>query len=529
MNAQESDRRPGEDMTSSEREELLSRRLEDSAVRRIQSNFAIFGVVVALLAFAGIFGFAKYLEYSLAASISSSVSAVAEKEMRQVSEAVSKKVEVELGKVDRRLASAEEKVEEVDKKALRIELDTEQRLKNTVGRVEYMGQLLVDDVERRRREAVSELANEFEKFAVARKDTERQSTEILARIKGELGNLERLTTVVRASLKDKIAILRGLKIDGSVIDGDIQRYMAILVLREMEDPELVKRERVEEEAGQAVSELLAKESLRDDFYAEVRFRIMRVVSELHLLEIARKQVLERSAWERGNWILLLGAIGDPEGIPILVKIIRTRTEGVSLREAAVRSLGAIGRYSNIMGVALYSYLKWPRVKRFGHQREWEDSEIEAMRPRRGGLRLYGGKVSEELSRLSIETVTSVASAKNEPASIRKIALGALRRLADTDVVEVVGRVLLDEWENYGTEAINVLAEIPHDKSVAVLRRFALMTNVNASAQLMSVQALADMETQSAVAALREISEKSPDGNVRVAALESVKVLAEKIK
>jgi len=94
---------------------------------------------------------------------------------------------------------------------------------------------------------------------------------------------------------------------------------------------------------------------------------------------------------------------------------------------------------------------------------------------------------------------------------------------------VVGRVLLDEWENYGTEAINVLAEIPHDKSVAVLRRFALMTNVNASAQLMSVQALADMETQSALAALREISEKSPDGNVRVAALESVKVLAEKIK
>jgi HEAT repeat protein len=256
---------------------------------------------------------------------------------------------------------------------------------------------------------------------------------------------------------------------------------------------------------------------------------MRVVSELHLLEIARQQALEPSSWERGNWILLLGAIGDPEGIPILARIIRTRTESVGLREAAIRSLGAIGRHSTIMGVALFSYLKWPRSKRFGSEREWEDSEIEAMRPRRGGLRLYGAKPSEELSHLSIETVTSVASAKNEPVSLRKTALRALRRLADTDVVEVVGRVLLDEWENYGTEGINVLAEIPHDKSVAVFRQFALMMKVDATAQLMSVQALADMEIQSAVAALREISEKAPDENVRVAALESVKVLADKVR
>ncbi len=56
-----------------EREELVSRRIEEAAVKRIRAEFAILGVFVAVLGILGILGLSKYLENSISTSVSANV------------------------------------------------------------------------------------------------------------------------------------------------------------------------------------------------------------------------------------------------------------------------------------------------------------------------------------------------------------------------------------------------------------------------------------------------------------------------
>lgn len=225
----------------SQKEELCASRVEKSAVSRIHKSFVIFGIIISLfltvIAIAGVFVFGKYIEKSVADSISHDVN---------------EKVRLQFNEVEQSLKDIEDKVEEAWKRAEKTKLETDARLENTVDQVKQIGRLMVGDVDSHRRETLSELRKESKKFAEERKKTREESNRIFNEIRVELAKLEKLTTVVRAPLRKKIAILKTLKLDRSSADADIQRYIAILVLKEMEDAELVNRENVREEARQVI-------------------------------------------------------------------------------------------------------------------------------------------------------------------------------------------------------------------------------------------------------------------------------------
>lgn len=217
-----------ESRNNSNKEELLSRRVEESAVNRIQKHLAIFGAILTVFAIIGLFAFGKYIEISLSDSISRNVNATAQKEIQQISQTVSQKVESELSKIKTILKEAENEVSNTQKIAERIKLETEVRLGSNLERVEYLAKLLIKDVEKHREEIINELRKESANFEEARKTSEKQSSEILNNIRSDLSNLEKLTTVVRAPLSKKIDILRTLTLDKSAANADMQRYIGIL-------------------------------------------------------------------------------------------------------------------------------------------------------------------------------------------------------------------------------------------------------------------------------------------------------------
>lgn len=346
------------------------------------------------------------------------------------------------------------------------------------------------------------------------------------RISAELSNLEKLTTVVRAPLRQKIGTLKALKLEKTAPDADIQRYLAILVLKELEDGELVSRERAAEDAREVLAGILANEHLRDDYFAEVRLRAIRAVGELGLVDIAVERALRADSWERRNLILLLGALKDAKALSPLVRVVRDRREPVEIRDAGVRSIAAIiGRFRREWRVEFVElFAKRP----FFSVEQAEDPEIEALTPRRRGL-VLGTKIPEEPARAAADQVGAILSDRRETESLRRTALRALSRIGDLQAAERVKGVLLDEWRDYGEDAIDFFAGIRAEASIAPLQEFVLRSGADKSLRRRAVSVLIALEMRGAIPALREIAEKDPDAELRTMAAEGVKRLSERLR
>ena len=428
-------------------------------------------------------------------------------------------------------------------------MEAEINLKSTLKQVEYMGRLLVEDVEKRRQEIISGLRNESKKFEEARKRTEKQSNEILDRIKEELLNLEKLTAVVRAPLRKKIAILKTLPLDCSSVDADVQRYIAILILKEMEDAELIKKENVKEEAAQVISELFVKYGLRDEFFAEVKFRILRAVAELGLVDIASRQVLDPRSWDRGNLILLLGALLDGEAIPNLATIVKDTKEPMKFREMAIRSLSFIGANSSTIHeprrefrilsfsesdkefVSVADYLNMFKA---WAPRKLGDPEIEAMLPRASRSFNFRSTVIRKSMKpqqvnMAVDALSSVLSDTHETVHLRIAALRALKRFRSTKVIDIVKRVLLGECKDFGQDAIDYFVTISSQTSVSVLHDFSINDKADKSLRLKCIVGLAEIGIPSSLSALREISKKDPDDVICAAASQAANKFDERIE
>ena len=523
----------------------------DSAVKRFHSEFAIFGIIVSILAIIGIFGYGKYLEYTLSDSIINSVKDVTGKEIDEISKIVTKKADSELNMLNQRFDEIESKLEKTRKRAEKIDLELEVNLESTLKRVEYIGRLMLEDVENHRKEIISGVKNESKKFNESRKKAEGESREILNKIKTEIENLEKLTVVVRAPLRKKISILGTLSFDKSSADIDIQRYMAILILKEMEDAELVKRENVLEEAHQVISGLLTKEDLHDGFFAEVRLRIIRAIAELRFVDIASKRILDTNSWDRGNLILLLGALMDFKAIPSLSKIIKNNKEAAGYREKAIKSLiyirKSVSRVSLLEktpGVIISHKFYFPHMEKeagiigfepifpaleafWTDYHEFRDSEIEAMIPKSIRISQFRtdishGSFSNKLYDIGVEALNYVLSNKKDDIFFRKKALYALKYFThEKKDIEAIKDVLLNEWEDFAYDAIEVLAMNPDETVISILRDFVLNSKVDKSHRLKGVIALAKIGKPSALSALKEISKKDPNDVICKASIMAV--------
>ncbi|MBW2063350.1 MAG: HEAT repeat domain-containing protein [Deltaproteobacteria bacterium] len=513
-------------------EELYSRRLEESVSKRVHRNFAIFGVALTAFAIFGAFGFGKYIESSLSESILRTVNDNAQKEIENISRTASEKIDRDLSKVNELLPKIEDKLTATKEEVEKAKMAIDERLASTKAKVQFMGDLLVEDIDRRRRQIHSDLTQELRKFEEARKTAQIESEKIVAKIKAEQKTLEMATVAIRAQLSEKIEILQTLSFDKSAPDADLQRYVANIVLKDLEDAELVKRQKVLKEASRAISDLLAEERLRDDYFEEIRFRILRAVCELGLVTVAVKRVSEPGSWERQTLVLILGALGSPKAIPSLTKILKAKTEPLLLREKAIRSLGAImvmyplpiifppfglklkppEAYFGIFGISA-SFTSFS-------QKLWSDPEIDRWRPRSRPAPSSAEWIKEDVA--SAEAIVcKIALSSNEARSLRKTAVRLLWVFKSNKASEVASKVLLSEWKIYGDEAIESLSRMQNQTATVTFRDFALISTVDLSLRLRAVEALSKMGTKDALESLMYVLKEAKEPEVRNVAAESI--------
>lgn len=295
--------------------------------------------------------------------------------------------------------------------------------------------------------------------------------------------------------------------------------------------------------------------LRDEFFAEVRFRILRAVAELGLVNITSRQVLESRSWDRGNLILLLGALRDGKAIHSLATIIKNTKQPMKFREMAIRSLVFIGASQlpmetpagEITPIAEWmpAYPSgiwrkaWPAVPKEYKVSMWpppRDPEIEALLPRASRRFSFGPlmdtkRLTRDQFHPAADALSSVLSNRHETVSLRIAALRALKGfVTDTDkVVDAVKGLLLDEWENFGQDAIDVLIKIRNETSISALHDFALNDKADKCLQLECIIGLAKTGKPSALTALREISKKDPDDVICAAACKAANKFNERNK
>ncbi len=523
----------------SDRKELLSGRVEKSVLARLHKEFGFFALGLAILVAFGVLGSFSHIKTSLTESITKAVTTKADEKIAEILRKASDKVDSEIEKVDQILPKIQDDLKAAKDEVERAKFEIDKRLESTIREVKFVGNFLVKDVERSRIEMLDEITEEVKKFKKTSEEAKAQSREILDRVKAEQKILEKATAVIRAQLKEKINILSELSLDKSGHDADLQRYIANVVLKDLQDAELVKRQEVESETKDLISKLLDKDSLRDDYFQEIRFRILRVVSELGLVDIAIKQVSNPDSWERDNLVLILGALRNPRAIAAIVNIIKSKDESVKLREKAVRSLATIvNSIPNFWSVAMPEIIPlkdtlilesvtmeyWPPPdKPYLHRAFWNDPEIESWKPRIP-IQYDLIKLHSKDIRIAERTVSKIASSRNESILLRKTAIRLLWVFGGEVSSDTATNVLLNEWKTFGQEAIGSLSKIKNDQATIVLRDFSLKQTVDISLRIKAVEALENMRNKSALEALRHILKNTKEEQVKDAADKAIKRL-----
>jgi hypothetical protein len=296
----------------------------------------------------------------------------------------------------------------------------------------------------------------------------------------------------------------------------------IVVLKELEDVDLVKGENLENEARDILEQLSQDTRLGDPFFAEVRFRIIRATAELRFENIARRRALNPMTWERKTWILLLGALQEATSMPYLASIGENRREPFEIREAAIKAISSY-RIDRVYEQLAQLLTVLPGVgeivlrEQFGPSRPPQGvaEEIVPLWPRRGKVTTL--KSNQFEVQQAAKSLLHILSDKGEQLPLRQLAVDALGHIGNETNLAGLESVFFDEWNTLGDEVIDSLSRIGINRCIAIFQRIVLAQTPSKTLRLKAVTAIEGLGSPAALMALREIVENSREADIQQAA------------
>jgi hypothetical protein len=236
-------------------------------------------------------------------------------------------------------------------------------------------------------------------------------------------------------------------------------------------------------------------------------------------------------------ILLLGALQDSRAIPSLSRILKNYNEPIEFREKAIKSLIYIRNSSRVpyhwpgVTTPMIEFLRNPSIETLstknimtsyflsenlsaGFQR-FPDQEIEALIPKSSRYSRYISDIHPKLETknysIGLEALNYVLSNKRDDILLRKHALTALNYFIHGKLnIEVIEDVLIYEWEDFAYEAIEILVEIPDEKVISILYKFAQNNKIDKARRLKAIIGLAKIGKPASLSALKKISKTDPN-------------------
>ena len=477
------------------REESLLQRAEERALRRVTVRLGILAALMALLTGAGFYLLWTQLESARQASLSRPTADPAEREAVQ-------RVEKQVGEVQEQVAKAQARLQD-------LAAETERRLGGAAERLEQAERRLAESIERQQGEHAQDLKRIAEKVEEVSRARSGQTAASLERLRADLAGIEQLTGMIGAPLAKKLDILSGLPLDPRDKDVEAQRTVAVFILKELADPELVRAENLEARARRSLDRLAEDRRLRDDRFTEVRLRVLRAVAALRLVDIAIARSTDPGAWERRSWILVLGALGDAAGMPPLAAIAGSGKEPAEIRAAALRALASY----RIAGAGAVE------------AGPWADGEIAALVPTREATPAIPRDRPEV--RQALRTANAIATSQRESPILRRAALAVLRRMGNESVVGDLRLVLYEEWNLLGEEILQALTGIGGGAAADLLRDFALAPLSGTELRLRAIAGLQALGGNRSLAALERIAREVTSPELAAAAQRALVALEER--
>lgn len=458
-----------------DREESLLCRAEERTLRRVTVRLGILAAFLVLLTGAGFLLLWTQLDSARPAADPAEREAV-------------HSLETQLGEVREQVAKAQARLQD-------LAAEAERRL----GAAERQ--------HGEHTQALKRLTEEVEAIAQAQSERTVASVE---RLRADLAGIEQLAGAIGAPLANKLDILAGLPLDPRDKEAVAHRTLAVIILKELADPELVRAENLVARARTVLSRLAEDRRLRDDRLAEVRLRVLRAVAELRLGDIASARSADPTAWERQRWILLLGALGEAGGLPPLAAIAGNGKEAAGFRVAALRALAGY----RIAGTGAA-----------GDAGARPDEEIAALAPIRGGTPVIPRHRPEV--RQALRTANGIVASQRESLALRRAALAALGRLGDESVVDDLRLVLFEEWNVLGEEILQALTGIGGGAAATLLRDFALAPLGGPEVRLRAIGGLQALGGSRSLAALDRIAQEVKDPALAAAAQRALVAVEER--
>ncbi len=484
-----------DDVREDARDESLLYRAEERTLRRVTVRLWILAVLLTLLTGAGFYLLWTQLESVRQASLSRPVADPAQREAVQ-------RLEEQLGEVQAQAAKAHARLQE-------LAAETERRLGATAEKFEQAERRLTESVERQQGEHADGLKRITEKVEEVARAQSGQTEKSLERLRADLAGIEQLTGMIGAPLAKKLDVLAGLRLDPRDKDVAAHRTLAVFILKELADSELVRAEDVEDRARTSLSRLAEDRRLRDDRFTEVRLRVLRAVAELRLVDIAIARSTDASAWDRRRWILVLGTLGDPAGMPPLAVIAGNGREPAEIRTAALRALASY----RIAGADA------------GDAGLWADEEIAALAPTRGVPPAIPRTRPEV--RQALRTANGIVTSRRETPVLRRAALAVLQRMGNESVVGDLRLVLFEEWNTLGEEIVQALTGIGGGAAVDLLRDFALAPLGGTELRVRAIAGLQALGGTRSLVALERISQQVTNKELATAAQRALAALEER--
>lgn len=484
-----------DELREAEREESLLRRAEERTLRRVTVRLGVLAALLALLAGAGFYLLWAQLESARQTALSRPVADPVEREAVQ--------------RLEKRLEEVQDGVAKVQARLQDLAAETERRLGSTTERLEQAERRLTESIERQQGAQAQGLAHITEKVEeVSRAHSERTAAS-LQRLRSDLAGIEQITGVIGAPLEKKLDILSGLPFDPRDKDVEAHRALAVFILKELTDSELVRAEDLEDRARASLARLAEDRRLRDDRFTEVRLRVLRAVAELRLVDIAIARSTDSAAWDRRSWILVLGALGDAAGMSPLATIAGSPREPAEIRVAALRALASY----RIAGAGA------------AQTGRWADEEIAALAPIRGAPPAIPRTRPEV--RQALRTANAIATSRRESPVLRRAALAVIQRMGNESVVGDLRLVLFEEWNILGEEILEALTAIGGGAAADLLRDFALAPLAGTELRLRAIAGLQALGGNRSLVALDRIAHEVTDRESAAAARRALVALEER--
>jgi len=483
----------------------------DKAIERWWGQLKQPAKVIVPLIVAG-FGFIGYTGYS------------------KVDQWISGGIEQAIKKHSDKIDDLGRRVEELQRTLAVADQTVHARVESTREYADSVRRTMIRDVEAQRQGFREQVDRDFERISSEGAKVSKSADGILNQAKAAVQVVEQRTQVVRMPLKDKLKVLEGLRLDMRTPNRENETSLAILVLRDLADPDLVGRERVRNQARSVLGDL-ANKDLTDEYFQDVRALTRRAVVELRLTEVMVEQVMNPSAWERPVWILCLGALEDRSVAPKLVRLVKEKTEDEATRDASLRALAEIMYASRGYQTQATPTTMAETFRRFFESPDplmTRDEGVMQCRPRTFNARPPQNLRPQDIDP-ALEAAGGIVTDAQSSKTLRKTALWALGHMwtpsASDDVEDQVLAGIERQIRESTEHTEQVLAVFGATHSVVGTRRLKALIldrNVPLEARLKAVRLMALPSTSlpGSFEALQEIGrQESADEQIRKIAIE----------